>query len=100
MRSTLVGLPFGEVRTVHVLLDLIAACDRLAVLVSDDVSYRVDYLSRLGLLREEDEMMDKLYALFGLSVRYLADTYGVETCARVYLDVRGGTSFEEAFMNQ
>jgi hypothetical protein len=45
-------------------------------------------------------MMNKLYALFGLSVRYLADTYGIEPCARVYLDVRDGMSFEDAFFNQ
>lgn len=44
--------------------------------------------------------MNILYAFFELAVRYLVDTYGVEKCKPVYLDIRRGMSFEEASIDQ
>jgi len=97
----------------------------LATYVSKDDPYWISSLSQLNSLRQSladipgrgnpilisrwddipyqyfsDEMMNKLYALFELAVRYLADTYGVQKCKWIYLDARAGMTFEEAFEDQ
>jgi hypothetical protein len=97
----------------------------LATYVAEDDWYRISSLSQLNGLRQSledvpgqgnpmlisrwddipyqyfsDEMMNKLYALFELAVRYLVDTYGVEKCKWIYLDARAGMSFKEAFEDQ
>jgi hypothetical protein len=97
----------------------------LAVFVSRDDPYRINSLAMLTNLRQTleevpgkgnpvlinrweqippqyltDVMMNKLYGMFELAVRYLVDTYGVETCKMVYLDTRAGMTFEEAFADQ
>jgi len=97
----------------------------LAVYVSRDDPYYISSLAQWDTLRQslaavpgqgnpllinlwEDipgeyftqELMDKLYALFELAVRYLVDSYGIEKCKQVYIDSRLGISFEQSFANQ
>jgi hypothetical protein len=93
-----------------------------AVYVAQDMPPRIDTLTRLDALRQtladvpgggnpvlirtwEDipayyfvnNRLNDLYALFELAAHYLADTYGVEQFRLIYLELRAGASFEEAF---
>lgn len=47
-----------------------------------------------------EDLMSDFYALSELAIRYLVDTYGIETCKGIYLDVRKGMTFEQAFEHQ
>jgi len=47
-----------------------------------------------------EDLLSDFYSLSELAVRYLADTYGIETCKGIYLDVRKRMTFKQAFEHQ
>jgi hypothetical protein len=96
----------------------------VATYVAQDQTVKIDTLARLDSMRQEledmpgggnpiligtwedipaqyfvNEMLNELYCMFELSVRYLADTYGMEQFRLISLDIRAGSSFKEAFAN-
>jgi hypothetical protein len=96
----------------------------VATYVAQDQTVKIDTLARLDSMRQEledmpgggnpiligtwedipaqyfvNEILNELYCMFELSVRYLADTYGMEQFRLISLDIRAGSSFEEAFAN-
>jgi hypothetical protein len=95
-----------------------------AIYMSQDEPLRIKTLTQLNALRQgladvpgggnpvligtwedipayyfDNNRMHDLYSLFELATHFLVDTYGVEQFRLIFLDIRAGASFEEAFAN-